>query len=645
MKNRQFSWTIEDSKRVYGVGDDFREYNFLDIDEGGLLGLRINGYSIPIKKILQILYTKLAQLNISNLDQTPSVTLRFPQLVKYQINKIFKSFETAIRDFKYEGTFSAVYPVKVNQQNHAIKAVLDSQVSKYGLEAGTKAEFLIILHELKSRKDHLIMLNGVKDVDYLRLAVNKSKEYNIIISIESIRELRTFLEIATEQIDLRLCLRIKPYIPSSGHWSYSAGRNSKFGLSIGELEEVLELLEKTGKKNLIHAIHAHIGSQITSIKDFKELGKYLTNFYKYLRKKGYSNLTTLDFGGGLPIDYEGSITKDHPDIFDEYARNIIEGIQEVLTDESHPDILIEAGRAITALSSMVIIQILEIKDIFPIEVLKTSKVYEEWMEKIEEISTFDSWSELWTKFLGLDARDRTLAEKIGDIATLKQHESLIGQIREKFRKKLSSIFTEAKFDQHLFNVNLRDLLTRADKLTICNFSVFNSACDHVLVNQYFPIYPIENLNKKPETIVRIVDVTCDSDGEISIFKTKPSLQNLFTKNGFPLLLKNTSILLQGIPVPSLGHLNESYFAIAMTGAYQDIIEIDHNLLGDLPDAEVLVDEDGEWRINWMTPPESSSLLVAKVGYDLTLEEDEISLTSYARDTWNAPQDTKKEEED
>ncbi|MFX1517153.1 MAG: hypothetical protein ACFFC6_12695, partial [Promethearchaeota archaeon] len=560
-----------------------------------------------------------------------------------QINKIYQSFETAIIDLKYEGIFSAVYPVKVNQQNHAIKAVLDTKISKYGLEAGTKAEFLICLFELKEKKDHLIMLNGVKDVDYLALAVKKSLEgYNIIISIESMRELRTLFEIAPDLSDVKLCLRIKPMIPSSGHWAYSAGRNSKFGLSIAELEEAISYLEQIGKKNLIHALHGHIGSQITSIEDFKELGRYLTIFYNYLREKGYDDLSILDFGGGLPIDYQGLMTKDHRDTFEEYARNIIVGIKEANTVEHQPDILIEAGRAITALSSMVVVQILEVKDIFPKVPLMNKEVYGEWMEKIEEILTFDSWSELWTKFLGLDARDRTLA---GDITTLKLHESMIGQIRRKFRKKIASIFSEAKFDQQLFDPNLRDLITRAETLTICNFSVFNSVCDHVLVNQYFPIFPIENLDKKPETIVRIVDVTCDSDGEISIFTTKNGSENLFTQDGFPLALKNTNIKLQGIPVSSLNELNESYFVIAMTGAYQDIIEIDHNLLGDLPDAEVRVDKNGEWSINWMAPPESSSLLIAKVGYDFTAKDSAISQTSYAKDTWNRPKRTNDEDKE
>lgn len=643
MENGQNHWTIDDSKRVYGIGDDFREYHFLDIDDNGFLRLKINNYSIPIKEVLQILHQRLDQLNVANLDQTPSVTLRFPQLVNFQINKLFKAFEETVKDLNYNGVFSAVYPIKVNQQRHAIEAVLTDQIKKYGLEVGTKAEFLIALSALKQRKEHAIMLNGVKDVDFLTLATIKSKEgYNLIISVESLRELRTLLEIVPDLGNLKLCLRIKPYIPSSGHWSFSAGRNSKFGLSIGEFEEVVKYLEKTGKKGLVYAIHSHIGSQITSLKDFKELSKYLGNFYNYLLEKEFVNLTAIDFGGGLPIDYEGLITKDHPDTFKEYARNIIEGIEEIISPEKHPNILIEAGRAITALSSMVIVQILEVKNVFPSEGQWSESVFKDWVRKVERISSFNTWSELWVEFLGLDARDRTLA---GDIATLKQHEYLIGQIRRQFRKKVASIFTENKFNQFLFDEHLRDLLTKAKILTICNFSVFNSVCDHVLVNQYFPIFPIENLDKKPETIVRIVDITCDSDGEISSFKTKTSSQNVFTEDGFPLLLENSNIILKGIPVPVVNELNESYFVIALTGAYQDIIEFDHNLLGDLPDAEVRVNESGEWDINWVAPPETSTLLIEKVGYSIIEEEAKIGQTSYAKDTWNRPKGTSEKDKE
>ncbi|MFX0205034.1 MAG: hypothetical protein ACFFDT_03545, partial [Candidatus Hodarchaeota archaeon] len=98
MKNGRKTWTVEDSKRVFGIGENFREYHFLDIDDRGHLCLKIFNHSISIKEILQKLHKQLDQLDISNLDQAPSVTLRIPQLVEYQINKIFQSFETAIRD-------------------------------------------------------------------------------------------------------------------------------------------------------------------------------------------------------------------------------------------------------------------------------------------------------------------------------------------------------------------------------------------------------------------------------------------------------------------------------------------------------------------------------------------------------------------
>jgi arginine decarboxylase len=71
---------------------------------------------------------------------------------------------------------------------------------------------------------------------------------------------------------------------------------------------------------------------------------------------------------------------------------------------------------------------------------------------------------------------------------------------------------------------------------------------------------------------------------------------------------------QGIPVGSIENAAGSYFAIALTGAYQDVIEMNHNLLGDLPDVELILDKDGEWRVRWMTGAESMEDILEEMGY-------------------------------
>src|SRR4030095_188791 len=52
---------------------------------------------------------------------------------------------------------------------------------------------------------------------------------------------------------------------------------------------------------------------------------------------------------------------------------------------------------------------------------------------------------------------------------------------------------------------------------LCNFSVFQSLLDHWALGQLFPIMPIDRLNERPTREATLVDITCDSDGQINKF--------------------------------------------------------------------------------------------------------------------------------
>jgi arginine decarboxylase-like protein len=79
---------------------------------------------------------------------------------------------------------------------------------------------------------------------------------------------------------------------------------------------------------------------------------------------------------------------------------------------------------------------------------------------------------------------------------------------------------------------------------------------------------------------------------------------------------------EGIPVGVLKNIQDSYFVIALIGAYQDVIEMDHNLLGDLPDVELRLDADNTWKITWLAAAESMEDILEDVGYrDLDIDED------------------------
>ena len=52
---------------------------------------------------------------------------------------------------------------------------------------------------------------------------------------------------------------------------------------------------------------------------------------------------------------------------------------------------------------------------------------------------------------------------------------------------------------------------------LCNFSVFQSLLDHWALGQLFPIMPVSRLNERPTREATLVDITCDSDGQVNKF--------------------------------------------------------------------------------------------------------------------------------
>ena len=72
--------------------------------------------------------------------------LRFPHLIEKQISTLFDTFNKAKDEFKYQGNFQAVFPLKVNQFPNFIHSLIDvSKNYNYGLEAGSKAELIIAI--------------------------------------------------------------------------------------------------------------------------------------------------------------------------------------------------------------------------------------------------------------------------------------------------------------------------------------------------------------------------------------------------------------------------------------------------------------------------------------------------------------------
>ena len=207
------------------------------------------------------------------------ILLRFPHLIKKQINTLFNEFNRAIDEFNYSGKFKAVFPLKVNQYPSFLSSIIDvAKDYEYGLEAGSKAELMLAI--LYNKKGHPITVNGFKDKKMTELSfLAKEIGHDITLIIEGINELEKIIELSKTNPHIpNIGIRIRLHNTSSGSWSKSGGIHSKFGLSSTEIIEALDLLKDSNLLDKFSMIHFHIGSQMSDIAPLKnslrEAGKW-----------------------------------------------------------------------------------------------------------------------------------------------------------------------------------------------------------------------------------------------------------------------------------------------------------------------------------------------------------------------------------
>jgi arginine decarboxylase len=506
------------------------------------------------------------------------VLLRFPQLIAGQVRKLQRAFSKAIREFEYDGSHLCVFPMKVNQQRAVVEEYLrEGSRYDFGLEAGSKAELYGAL-AVEQTPDSLLVLNGFKDEEFIRLAfIGAQAGKRVVIVIEKMSELDHYLRIADEyEGDIpMLGVRVKLYSKGSGKWEKSGGEAAKFGLTTTEILEVIRRLQKADRVEQLKLLHFHIGSQLTDIKRIKNAMKEASRVYAKIHQMRIP-IEYLDVGGGMAVDYDGSKTAFESSAnynAQEFANDVIYTIKQVCDDENvpHPTIIQECGRYLSAYHAMVVTNVQEeietvVEDITPFEVEDDDpQVVKELADLRETITVknhreyyhdaLEHREELFTMFnLGLiSLEDRAKGEVFfWDVC----------EQAEKFSRL-------AKYVPEEFQ-DLRQLLC-AKYLT--NFSVFRSVPDNWALGQLFPIIPIHRLNKTPTEYATLCDVTCDSDGMIDKFVDLHDVK----------------------PVLELHDISDGktyYLAFMLVGAYQEVMGNNHNLFGAPHEAHIHIDEEG-----------------------------------------------------
>src|SRR6266513_4731066 len=571
-------WTIGAARSLYNV--EGWGIGFFDINEAGHVVVRPDRERTERELDLFELANDLEEQGVGL-----PLLLRFSDILRSRIESLNEKFAHAREEYGYEGGYTTVYPIKVNQQRHVVEEIVEfGKSAGVGLECGSKPELQAVLG-LAEHTDHLIVCNGSKDEEFMRLALMGQKlGHQVFIVLEQLSEIDVLLQAADEmQVVPTAGVRIKLASRGFGRWKESGGEKSKFGLNAADLVTAIEKLRAAGRLDILKLIHFHLGSQITDIRFIKLGFQEITRFYVELREMGL-DITHLDVGGGLGIDYDGTNSTSDASVnysLQEYANDVVYTLAEACREHDipMPQIISESGRALTAHHALLLLKVIDVEshterpipelteDDHPLlhEMVadyrdaSRKNVSKRRIREIYHDLTFDKERshELFNSGV-LSLRGRAMAEQIY-FATI----IAIARAVEKNRDEYEDI--------------IMDLDAALVDRYFCNFSVFQSLPDSWAIDQLFPIMPIHRLTEEPLRRGTLQDVTCDSDGKIDRFVGEsggnPSLELHDFKDGEPYVL-----------------------GVFLTGAYQEILGDLHNLLGDTNAVHVRLDGNGRWEV-------------------------------------------------
>jgi arginine decarboxylase len=583
------AWSVHDASELYEVPR--WGHGYFSVNELG--HVQVHPTKDPARAIdLKELVDRLQLRGISL-----PVLVRFTDILEHRLGEIHAAFQTAITQHQYQGAYSCVYPIKVNQQRQVVEEVLNfGRRYHFGLEAGSKPELLAVV--ALADNETPIICNGFKDAEYIETAMLAQKiGRNIIPVVEKYTELGLLLE-AAEKIGVRpqIGMRVKLASRGSGRWQSSGGFRSKFGLTVTEILRGLEELKTRGMQDCLKLLHFHLGSQITNIRIVKGALNEAARVYTELAKLG-AGLQYLDVGGGLGVDYDGSQTNFESSMnytLEEYANDVVYHVQTVCDEAGipHPTIVSESGRAVVAYHSVLVFNVLGVSG-FGDEEIPTNP-NQEWeqplLDLVETYNTITARNALEAFHDAQQALDMALSLFVGGYLPLEQRslaENLFWAICTKLQR-LTQSMTDVPEDLQNLDEQLSDTY-------FCNFSLFQSIPDSWAIKQLFPVMPIHRLGEKPGNHAVLGDITCDSDGKLDRFVDRRDV-------------KKTLPLHAVTKAPY-------YLGVFLVGAYQEILGDLHNLFGDTHAVHVSMDQNGVARLDALVKGDTVKEVLDYVEFD------------------------------
>src|SRR5689334_22323569 len=209
-------WDIPAARNLYNVHRWGAKY--FDINDAGHVvakPLQEAGASVDITDVIE-------EARGRNLKFP--LLIRFQDILRHRVESINMAFRNAITEFNYQGRYRGVFPIKVNQLREVVEEILDAgKIYDFGLEVGSKPELFAGL-ALQSQLGSLIVCNGYKDANFIRMALLGTKlGKKVIMVVEQLDELRQIIAISKQLgVEPLIGFRARLLCKGAGRWAESA---------------------------------------------------------------------------------------------------------------------------------------------------------------------------------------------------------------------------------------------------------------------------------------------------------------------------------------------------------------------------------------------------------------------------------------
>ncbi|CAG9462495.1 unnamed protein product [Pedinophyceae sp. YPF-701] len=585
-----------DAKAFYAI--ESWDEGTLDVGEAtGELQLRVPG---PPGRICAVSLREVVAEAEAHGCTTP-LLVRAPSIAVQQMRKLLDAFDHARQRFSYDGRAAVIYPIKCNADHEIIRALLAGGAA--GLEVGSVAELayadqLIAQTARAGDRPFRIVCHGWKDNAYLDAATAAARNgARVCVVLESASEAaRVCSHGILEVPGVSLGVRLQLSSAHDGHWGVSSGESSKFGLGPCSMTHVLDIVRGARVLDKLDLLHFHLGSQIPDIAVVKDALREASQYFAELVGQG-APISSIDVGGGLPA---GGLAAHSPTTpaaaspaasaplspnydVQAYANDVVAALSDICTRRNlaPPHIDLEHGRYLVAPASLLVVDVVERRRVRGREAPRAASVPPGASDATTDACAF------------LLATLREVREDLRRVvASGASDGAVVARAREaradaaQFRKEGRSMFglglmtlgqraqlealcgeIEAAADQAFDERS--EALDHPTEVYMCNFSVFRSLPDAWALQQAFPVVPVTRLNEAPTQKAVVVDLTCDSDGQLPVYVPSPAAP-----------APGTSLWLHEVGA-------ERYLlAVLLEGAYQQALGSGHNGVGTMSTAYV-----------------------------------------------------------